>query len=204
MKKILFLVLFIAICIAWLTPAKADIAVPNTHYVKRCVKIASLGEYPEIILVGNPTGPMSGNPYIINSDKCLQEMYQFSSLSIYWVNKGYYDIHGLQDLEKNDEKKISNANFHLITSSIDPSGRKVDNSNKITSENITYNLTKSSSGEYSLTKGLSTNNLMYSPLMIIYYIIGIPVFGLILLIILIILRRKAKNAVSLSSNNDNN
>ena len=128
MKKLIIYTLFsLAFVFFFSSTVSADVILPNSHPLSRCVKIVNLNEFPNIVLIGYYTGPMVENyeSYQIKNNECLTKGYKFNSLSIYWNTK---------------DKPNSIDPSHLLLEDVEPYGGYVDQSNPLVNEDIEYSI----------------------------------------------------------------
>jgi hypothetical protein len=84
-----------------ITPVNADVMPPGMKAYERCVSISNLNNYTDVVFVGYITGPViqCENPYIINSSECLTQFYKANKLTIYAIEKDYFDSKGLDNID---------------------------------------------------------------------------------------------------------
>ena len=140
--KVLFVLtsLFLAYSVAW-----ADVMPPNSHLLNRCAKIVNLSSFPEIVLIGNITGPTVENnneTFLIEEDQCLDKGYKFNTLSIYWNTKA---------------NPTTLVPKNLLIESMPTWGGYIDNKNPLIGEVFEYSIIRSPSGGYTLYKSRQTS-----------------------------------------------
>ncbi|MFA6328181.1 MAG: hypothetical protein WCY41_01930 [Candidatus Micrarchaeia archaeon] len=139
----------------------ADVIMPGTHAVDRCVKATNLDSYPDIYLIGEilPVGNQAPQLYFIESDKCLSKGYKFNTFNIYWAKKNYVDsLGGLGGINVSSRENIlpecgtsdcppgaakniiSDSSLHFITNQIEPYGGFVPDTDTKTNETLEYRL----------------------------------------------------------------
>ncbi len=152
MKKLLvsgFLIAGIGALSVW-----GDAILPGHHVVERCVKIENLRDYPDFVLIGVSVHP-GGNrtEYIVNQDSCLSKGYKFNAFYLCWTTRDIYDSLGLDQLpveeavpdDAAESGDVSQSVF-LLSSSIEPYGGMVPDSNDLVKEEITYALKSAENG----------------------------------------------------------
>ncbi|MBN1578895.1 MAG: hypothetical protein JW913_20205 [Chitinispirillaceae bacterium] len=146
-----------SIVLAFFMMVGADVIIPNTHVVERCVTIANGEEFPDIALVGAYTGP-SGQTimrYLVKTDSCLTKgTYKLNRFYLFWVAKSYLESQGLENLPLADylsaipAKKRSTGEVDvpmgIIPVQIEPLGATVPDSDPLVSERLLYKLTTNS------------------------------------------------------------
>lgn len=141
MKK-LFVSAFFVLAFAFFFPstASADLIPPDSHFIKRCVKIVNLDKFPDIVLINNITGPMvQDNEKIsqVNGNECLSKGYKFNELKIYWNSKDKADT-------------IDPSKLLLENTEVD--GGYIEKNNPLENEAIEYSLDRSSDGKMIMYK----------------------------------------------------
>ncbi|MEZ5335281.1 MAG: hypothetical protein R2741_08615 [Methanolobus sp.] len=136
MKTKISILLFIIILIS-IVPAQADIMTPGMKSIDRCVKIANLNEFPDIVLIGYISGPViqGENPYIITSNTCLTQFYKANDLTIYAIEKNYLDRVGIENINFETDSRILRYKME-----IDPDSRTIGIANPLDSEDIYYSI----------------------------------------------------------------
>jgi len=131
MKKIwIFVLSFIAIFFVWIS--FADVIEPNTHRVDRCVKIQNVNiDWYKAIQVVEP--PFDWAFYEIKKDECLHQHYKFGQSYVYLVKEPV----NVDSLTPDNFQKGS-----ILVDRINPNWWYVDDSNPLTSENLTYKIVK--------------------------------------------------------------
>jgi hypothetical protein len=88
--------------------ASADIMPPGMKGYHRCVSINNLSDYPDVVFVGHITGPVirCENPYIINSSDCLTQGYKANTLTVYAIEKGYFNKTELDNIDFESDPNI--------------------------------------------------------------------------------------------------
>ncbi|MBP1908471.1 hypothetical protein [Methanolobus bombayensis] len=94
-------------------PANGDILPPGMKVYDRCVSISNLGDYHDVVFVGYITGPViqCENPYIINSSECLTQFYKANKLTVYAIEKDYFENKGLENIDFESDPNILPYNF---------------------------------------------------------------------------------------------
>jgi len=134
-NKIIALILAFGGIFVFAGIASADIIMPNTHPIDRCVKIDNLNNFSDIKLIGiiNSVVNSGDNVYEIK-DACLTKGYKFNTLLIYWTTKDYFNSINLSNLDRNSSL------IYNTETSVEPYGGYVDDSNPLIAENITYHI----------------------------------------------------------------
>ncbi len=119
MKKIRQFLFVLLVCMSSITAFSfADIIMPNTHYVDRCVKIQENPEITGIALKAKITWPMvqwDKEDYDIKYDTCLHKWYKFNTLNIILQKDGQeYDLWELESWGWYVDDKYSVTNELLI------------------------------------------------------------------------------------------
>jgi hypothetical protein len=72
------------------------------------VSISNLNNYTDVVFVGYITGPViqCENPYIINSSECFTQFYKANKLTIYAIEKDYFDSKGLDNIDFESDPNI--------------------------------------------------------------------------------------------------
>jgi len=120
--------------------ALADVIMPDTHLVMRCVVIYNISKN-NVDLYGYSEFPGRGNGTAakIEEGSCLPSKgYKFNSYSIYWSGKT-----GAPEVELGNE--------NLLSTEIDPDGGYVSNAESKANERIEYNLVKEN-GKFGLVE----------------------------------------------------
>jgi len=83
--------------------AFADVIMPNTHAIEKCVKISGLDAYPNYTLIG-VVSPVMGGPLElvkITNSQCIAagSHYKFDRFSIYYTNTSYYEKVGMSGIK---------------------------------------------------------------------------------------------------------
>jgi len=124
---------------------------PNDFYIKRCVKIVNINEFPNIVVIGyypvNRTGSFV-KKYVVNQDSCLTKGNKFNRFYLLWTTKSYFDSTGIFDpqYEKviqdfGGEKTTPDSPIHLLSNEIELNGK---DTLKLVSEELSYKLYMSS------------------------------------------------------------
>lgn len=140
MKKIIFHILsFFAIVFFFSSTATADVIPPNSRWLKRCVKVVNLDEFPSIVLIGYFTLPMFHyfETFQIKNNECLTKGYKPNSLKIYWNTK--------------DKPNTIDPN-NLVLDNIEPVGEFVNQNNPLVKQTVEYSLAGFSGGKLILYK----------------------------------------------------
>lgn len=107
--------LFVLVAILMSKVSFADIILPHTHYVSKCVKITNLEDYPEVTFVGyGYMGGESRNVTELSSTICLDKGYKFNHFAVCAINKSY-----LQGKELSKINFLEDFNV-LISNTINP------------------------------------------------------------------------------------
>jgi hypothetical protein len=125
----------------------ADVIMPNTHHVKRCVKITNTSQFPDATLIGYITGPMiiGAQTYKISPDECLAIGYKFNQLNIYATSTSYFNNQGIENLDLNNQALPANL-------SIAVGNYYITDNNPLSEENITYKIAGFTDNEVILYK----------------------------------------------------
>ena len=117
----------------------ADVIPPNSHSLERCAKVVNLDMFPEILLIGIVSGPISNsNPNIIlQNNECISKGYKFNSINIHWNTK---------------DQSVGINNSNLLIKNMDVYGGYINDNNSLIKETVEYSVVKSASGQYSLQK----------------------------------------------------
>jgi len=109
---ILFVIFFAVLIII---PANADVIFPGMKIYDRCVSISNLSDYPDVVFVGYITGPVIQyeNTYIINSSECLTQFYKANDLTIYAVEKEYFENIGLDNIDFESDPNVLSYTFDI-------------------------------------------------------------------------------------------
>jgi hypothetical protein len=121
------LMISIILLLTLIPTSNADVLFPGTKGYSRCVSITNLNDYPDVVFVGYVTGPLvhCENPYLINSSDCLTECYKANTLTVYAIEKEYFDSIGLDEIDFESDTNILpytfdfNMNFD-VTSDTNP------------------------------------------------------------------------------------
>jgi hypothetical protein len=165
MKKLIILGLFLSAISLTFSLVYADVILPNTHSVDRCVKIENLDKFPDIALIGYYTGPMIDKykAYQIKYNECLTKGYKFNLLSIYWTTKEKFNLLDLNNLMLKKGEDINHGswiekgqyipiNLSILLDELEVNGESVEDKNPLIKETIEYSLVKSTDGTLSLFK----------------------------------------------------
>lgn len=145
MKKLIIYTLFSLVFVfLFSSTVSADVIPPNSHPLNRCVKVANLNEFSDVVLIGYYTGPMVDKyeSYQVKNNECLTKGYKFNSLSIYWNTKN---------------KSNSVEPDNLLLENVEPYGGYVDQNNPLVKEDIEYSIAGFSSGKLVLYKSKQTS-----------------------------------------------
>ncbi len=127
MKKITIFSLILLGFVFYPSLIKADVILPGTHNVDRCVKINSW-DYSKVLLLGVVTGPMKDGNYNFNikENECISIGYKFNRLDVYLVDP------------------LSSSNIpdpdNLIYKNLEVYGGAVEDKNPLIKETIEYTL----------------------------------------------------------------
>lgn len=94
----------------------ADIIVPNTHGVSKCIKITNLNEYPEISLLGIVYYPMSNmvyDIYPVNPNDCLYKGYKFNGFEVRAARNDYLAGINLEEIDLAQNENILFSSIKL-------------------------------------------------------------------------------------------
>jgi len=125
-----------------------DVISPNFHLVDRCVVLKNGAQFPDITIIG-AYGKGSSNltRYIVEDNICLTKGLKFNKFYLFWVEKSYLQETGIDELPLEDmvknvlaKKQFIAQRIGLISSSIEPYGGQVPDSNPLKSEKIEYSL----------------------------------------------------------------
>jgi hypothetical protein len=127
--------------------ASADVILPNTRVVPRCVKIGNTAGFPDIVVVGYVKAVTSSNMrYVVNQDSCLTKGYKFNSFYVIWTAKSYFDSLGLDSLpidafinglaKKN--ARTADSPLHLFSTNIALNDSTVPDSSTLVWEKLKY------------------------------------------------------------------
>lgn len=143
-KKFIYILFFLAVSPFFAPSVFADMVPPNSHYLDRCVKVVNLNDFPNIVLIGNVTGPMVQGSEInqIKNNECLSKGYKFNSLAIYWNTK---------------DKPNSIDKNNLLLNYVEVYGGHIDRNNPLVKENIEYSIAVDSGGKLVLYKSKQTS-----------------------------------------------
>lgn len=113
MKILSSLLVLITVLLILIMPANGDILPPGMKVYDRCVSISNLGDYHDVVFVGYITGPViqCENPYIINSSECLTQFYKANKLTVYAIEKDYFENKGLENIDFESDPNILPYNF---------------------------------------------------------------------------------------------
>ncbi|WP_292467413.1 hypothetical protein [Methanolobus sp.] len=131
------LLISLAILLLFITPAYADIMTSGIKSINQCVKIDNMDEFPDIVLVGYITGPVIQieNPYVIQSDQCLTQYYKANELTIYAIEKDYFDSVGIEHIDFESELYVK---AYKMEKNLD--SRTISLTNTLTAEEIHYSI----------------------------------------------------------------
>lgn len=82
--------LFVLVCLMLSKASFADVIMPNTHYVAKCVKITNMEDYPDVAFIGYSL--LMGQIRQVNElspTVCLDKGYRLNEYAVYAVNKSY-------------------------------------------------------------------------------------------------------------------
>jgi hypothetical protein len=121
------ILILIVLLLILIPTSNADVLFPGMKTYDRCVSISNLGDYPDVVFVGYITGPViqCENPYIINSSDCLTQFYKANTLTVYAIERDYFDSTGLNEIDFESDSNILpytfdfNVNFD-VTSDTNP------------------------------------------------------------------------------------
>ena len=198
MTKKIWLFILSFLIIFWIWISFADVISPHSHYVDRCIKISNLYGISWYKLIVRRDefhhGITSYSVYDVVENECLEQFPQWwSSRSDefpYLVDKDI-DISTLNNLSS--EEFESNLWKFYKLDKINPNWWRVNNSNPITSENLTYKIVKNGDN-YKLRLIKAWRNTTVDSFTIVRFlislIISIGVETLILFIIAKLFRKK--------------
>ncbi|WP_340818206.1 hypothetical protein [Methanolobus sp. WCC4] len=110
-------IVIIILCILFLStqPVNADVLFPGTKVIERCVKIDNIGDFPDVVFVGYIRGPViqCKNSYVIDTDECLTQFYKANDLTVYAVEREYFERTGLENISFDDEHNHPGYTFDL-------------------------------------------------------------------------------------------
>jgi hypothetical protein len=144
MKKVITAIGFL---FALNTLVSADVILPNTRVVPRCVKIGNVAGFPDIVVVGYVKAVTSSNMrYVVNRDSCLSKGYKFNSLYVVWTTKSYFDSLGLDGLPidafinglSKKTARAADSPLHLFNTNIALNDSTVPDTSKLVFEELTY------------------------------------------------------------------
>jgi len=141
--------------------ANADILSPGSHYVEKCAKIVNLDKFPDVVLIGYYTGPMSAEytAYKVENNQCLTKGYKLNAFSLYWVSKSIYSKLNLKNLAMTSQKvsvsedsdtKNTPADLISIPISTEIFSGSVDDFNPIIKETDEYSIADVTNDKLSL------------------------------------------------------
>lgn len=105
----------LVVSIMLIQPIDADIMLPGTKGIHRYVMINNTDEFPDVVFVGYIRGPViqCKNPYLIDTDECLTQFYKANELTIYAVEREYFDGAGLENIDFEKETDHPGYTFDL-------------------------------------------------------------------------------------------
>ncbi|SFM29440.1 hypothetical protein [Methanolobus profundi] len=114
-SKIIVLMIALVVSIMLIQPIDADIMLPGTKGIHRYVMINNTDEFPDVVFVGYIRGPViqCENPYLIDTDECLTQFYKANELTIYAVEREYFDVSGLENIDFEKETDHPGYTFDL-------------------------------------------------------------------------------------------
>jgi hypothetical protein len=131
------------------TPVFADVINPNYHPVERCAAICNLDAFPDIVLIAAVYAPdgFLVDKYVVKKDSCLSMGYKFNRLNILWTTLEYFNQVGLAglDIPQCLAKKSASTGavpppVVVLTTSINPYGATVPDSDPLVREELQYRL----------------------------------------------------------------
>ena len=133
------------------TFVSADVIIPNTHFVDKCVKIINVESFSDYVIVEVITGPGSGgnSPPEVNqldSNICMRKGYKYNRYAVYAIEKSYFDSTSTFDLNL-DSSKVFKSNI-----AIEPYGGYVPDSDSTVKIDLTYKIIDIKDGNLNLGK----------------------------------------------------
>jgi hypothetical protein len=160
--KLAILCAAIGIALIAAVAARADVVLPNTHRVTRCVTIQNAAQFPDITVIEYDFSVLSstGQRYIVNRDSCLHQGYH-CIYYVLWAAKSYVDSVGIANLPvpqfitciRSPVDSLCTSALHLLSSTI------------ITNDSVVYDAVSTMTGEdlfYSLYTTNQTISLYLS------------------------------------------
>ena len=90
-KKIILIFLFLVFLFSKSKLTSADVILPNSHYVTKCVRIVNRNQFPNLIFIAYATNFIDEKTKIspIESDQCikLKYLYKGHRIDIYWAKR---------------------------------------------------------------------------------------------------------------------
>lgn len=148
MKKIfIYTALLSTLAFIFSTTVSADLIAPGSHSLYRCVKFVNLNDFPNVVLIGDISGPGGENTYELNNN-CLTKGYKFNSLNVYWMTKEKFNSIDLNNFNPSDA--------NLLLTNLEVYGGYVADSNPLINDNIEYSIAGFSSGNLIVYKSKET------------------------------------------------
>jgi len=149
--------LIVVVLLFFTTFACADVILPDTHPVNKCITINNIDSFPDFVIVGKITGPTI-NPeqgfdlVSITKNECLTKGYKFNQLTVYAIDKNYYFSTTQSALDFNS------PNVYESSIAIDPYGGYVSNSDPTTDINMILTIRAISNKKLVLDVASETSN----------------------------------------------
>jgi|GEM_PF-4937728 len=90
-KKIILIFFFIVLIFSKSDSTSADVILPNSHYVTKCIRIVNRNQFPNLIFIARAFNFIDGKTIIspIESDQCINIKYLYKAhrVNIYWAKK---------------------------------------------------------------------------------------------------------------------
>ncbi|ATU08794.1 hypothetical protein [Methanohalophilus portucalensis] len=121
----------------FILPVSADVMPPGYKAVERTVFIENVEEYPNVVFVGNIQGPViqCKNPYVIYPNTTLTQFYKANNLTIYAIDRSYFEKYGLENLDLK-----SGTEFYSCSFPINPDWYSTTIVNPVNREEINYSV----------------------------------------------------------------
>lgn len=170
--------------------AHGDVILTGYHQVQRCAIVSNISQFPDIVLFAAYKQTMSSQTperYVIEENKCLEKGYKFCPFYVFWAEKGYFESVGLNNLPIEDYLAVKKTNenniqpvraipFSIISTSIEPLGSQVPDSDLTISENLEYKLIPTATGKtYTLYLASKTTHYNNGKDTVIEYPYGVSV-----------------------------
>ncbi len=153
--------IFVLLALMLATFVSADVIIPNTHPVDKCVKISNVEAFPDYAIVGVITGPGSSSEKgpdfqinILDNNTCMSKGYKFNHYVVYAIEKTYFDSTRTYDLNL-DSSSVFKSNVD-----IDPYGGYVSDSDPTVKIDLTYKIIDIKDGNLNLEQ--VSGNTSYS------------------------------------------